>query len=59
MPQKVIVSKSIQPGTATIAESRDDSHLTVLMAVSAFGDSTSPMFITQDKTFETETLAES
>jgi hypothetical protein len=36
----------------TIPEGRDDAQLTLLTAISAFGDSTRPAFISKLKTFE-------
>jgi hypothetical protein len=42
----------------TVADERDDSQLTLLTAISAFGDSIPPMFITNDKTFDETALAD-
>jgi hypothetical protein len=42
----------------TTAENRDDSRLTLLRAISAFGDLILLMFKTQNKTFEAEKPAE-
>jgi hypothetical protein len=43
----------------TIVEEHDDSQMTLLTGVSAFGASISPLFISKNKnkTFETERLA--
>jgi hypothetical protein len=54
---EVIVDARTQAGTVTIAQERDDSQLTMLTAISAFGDSLPPMFITKNKTFEEAKLA--
>jgi hypothetical protein len=42
----------------TIHKERDDSQLTMLTAISAFGDSTPPIFIFKNKTFLSEALTE-
>jgi hypothetical protein len=55
---QVIVAKQTRPRTVTVAKERDDSQLTILTTISAFGDSTPPMFISKNKTFLIEALAE-
>jgi hypothetical protein len=42
----------------TVADERDDTQLTLLTAISAFGDSIPPMFITNNKTFDETALAD-
>jgi hypothetical protein len=39
-------------------QTRDDSQLTFLTAISAFGDSTSPFFVSKNKTFEKKRSAD-
>jgi hypothetical protein len=61
VPQKnvtpdVIVATGTKPGSVTIPEIRDDAELTLLTALSAFGDSTYPYFISKNKTFEKTAL---
>jgi hypothetical protein len=46
-PPDVIVANGTKPGSVTIPEIRDDAQLTLLTATSAFGDSTSPYFISK------------
>jgi hypothetical protein len=58
VPQEVIVSRQIQPGTVTIAENHDDSQPTLPMAISVSADLTPPMSIKKRRDFETERLAE-
>jgi hypothetical protein len=45
----VIVAKQTPPGTVTIAEEHDDSQMTLLTGISAFGDSNPPLFISKNK----------
>jgi hypothetical protein len=54
---EVIVAANTRPGSVTIPEVRDDAQLTLLTAISAFGDSTPPLFISKLKTFEEPLLA--
>jgi hypothetical protein len=49
---EVIVATNTKPGSVTVPEERDDVQLTLLTAISAFGDSTCPLFISKLKTFE-------
>jgi hypothetical protein len=55
---QVIVAKQTRPRTVAVPKERDDSQLTMLTAISAFEDSTPPMFISKNKTFRSEALAE-
>jgi hypothetical protein len=55
-PPDVIVASGTTPGSVTILEIRDNAELTLLMAISAFGDSTYPYFISKSKAFEKTTL---
>jgi hypothetical protein len=55
---RVTVSVETGPEPITVPESRDDSQLTLLTAISAFGDSIPPLFITKNKTFEKNLLAQ-
>jgi hypothetical protein len=52
----VIAASGTKPGSVTIPEIRDDAQLTLLTAISAFGDCTSPYFISKNKTFSKTTL---
>jgi hypothetical protein len=52
----VIVASGTKPGSVTIPEIRDDAQLTLLTAISAFGDSTYPHFISKNKRFENTAL---
>jgi hypothetical protein len=40
---EVIVAANRKPGSVTVREDRDDAQLTLLTAISAFGDSTCPL----------------
>jgi hypothetical protein len=51
------VAKDTQPGSVTVANERDDNQLTLLTAISAFGDPIPPMFITNNKISNETTLA--
>jgi hypothetical protein len=42
---EVIVVTNTKPGSVTVPEERDDAQLDLLTAISAFGDSTCPFFI--------------
>jgi hypothetical protein len=55
---EVIVATQTPPETVTVAQEPDDTQLTMLIAIFAFGDSIAPMFITNNKTFEQTKLAE-
>jgi hypothetical protein len=55
-PLDVIVASGTKPGSVTIPEIRDDAQLTLRTAISAFGDSKDPYFISKDKTFENTAL---
>jgi hypothetical protein len=57
-PPEVIVAKDTEPRSVTVANERDDSQLTLSTAISAFGDSILPMFITNNKTFNKTALAD-
>jgi hypothetical protein len=52
------VVKGTQPGSVTVVDERDDGQLTLLAAISAFGDSIPPVFITNNKTFDETALAD-
>jgi hypothetical protein len=52
---EAIVAINTKPGFVTVPEERDDSQLTLLMAISAFGDSMCALFISKLKTFEKST----
>jgi hypothetical protein len=54
---RVIVSIQTGPEPITVPEIRDDSQLTLLTAISAFGDSIPPLFITKNKTFEKKSIS--
>jgi hypothetical protein len=54
---EVIVATHTRPGSITIPQERDDARVTLLTAISAFGDSTCPFFISKLKTFEKALLA--
>jgi hypothetical protein len=54
---EVIVATNTKPGSITVPEERDDAQLTPLTAISAFEDSTCPLFISKLKTFEKARLA--
>jgi hypothetical protein len=54
---QVIVAQQTRARTVTVPKERYDSQLTMLTAISTFGDSTPPMFISKNKTFRSETLA--
>jgi membrane-anchored protein YejM (alkaline phosphatase superfamily) len=53
----VIVAKQTPPGTVTIAEEHDDSQMTLLTGISAFGDSIS-RYSSAKQNFETKRRAE-
>jgi hypothetical protein len=55
-PPNVIVASGTKPGLVTIPEIRDDAQLTPLTAISVFGYSTYPCFISKNKTFEKTAL---
>jgi hypothetical protein len=40
-----------------VSEEKDDAQLTLVTAISAFSDSTIPMFISKNKTFDEVSLA--
>jgi hypothetical protein len=54
---EVIVATNTKPGSVTVPEERNDAQLTLLTAISAFGDSICPLFISKLKTFEKAILA--
>jgi hypothetical protein len=54
----VIVSAQTVPGHITVPETLGDSQLTLLTAISAFGDSTLLCFVSKNKTFEKKRLAD-
>jgi hypothetical protein len=54
----VIVSASSGLGLVTVPGSRDDSQLTLLVAIYAFGDSTRPLFLFKNENFEKNRLDE-
>jgi hypothetical protein len=54
---EVIVATNTKPGFVTAPEEQDDAQLTLLTAISAFRDSTCPLFISTLKTFEKALLA--
>jgi hypothetical protein len=55
--REVIVAINTKPGSVTVPEEWDDAQLTLLTAISVFGDSTCPLFISKLKTFEKALLA--
>ena len=55
---EVIVAKETRPGTTTVPEERDDTQLTLLTAISAFGDSIPPLIISKNQTYEKSLLAQ-
>jgi hypothetical protein len=57
-PPQVIVAKDAPLGTTTVAAVGDDAQLTLLTAISAFGDSIPPRIITKNRTYEKYLLAE-
>jgi hypothetical protein len=56
-PPEVIAAANIKPQSVTIPEARDDAQLTLMTAISAFEDSTRPLFTSKLKTFEKTLLA--
>jgi hypothetical protein len=52
----VIVGSGTKQGLATVPKIRDGAQLTVLMAISAFGDSTYTYFISKNKAFQKTAL---
>jgi hypothetical protein len=54
---EVIVAANTKPGSVTVPEARDDAQFTLLTAISAFGDSTCPLFISKLKNFGRALLA--
>jgi hypothetical protein len=52
------MAKQTRPRTVTVPKERNDSQSIMLTAISAFGHSTRPMFISKNKTFPSEALAE-
>jgi hypothetical protein len=52
------VSREIRSGTITIPKLREYTHLTLLTAISAFGDSIQRLLITKNKAFEKIRLEE-
>jgi hypothetical protein len=57
-PPQVIVSSKSGPEPITVPAIRDDSQLTLLTAISAFGDSIPPFFLSRNQTFEKGLLAQ-
>jgi hypothetical protein len=55
-PPDMIVASGTKPGSVTIPEIRDDAQFTLLAAISAFGDSIYPYFISKNKKFEKQLL---
>jgi hypothetical protein len=56
-PPEVTPASNTISGSVTLAEVRDDRQLTLLTAISAFEDSTRPLFISKLKTFKKMFLA--
>jgi hypothetical protein len=54
---EVIVASNMKPGSITVPEEWDDAQLTLLTAISVFGDSTCPLFISKLKPFKKTLLA--
>jgi hypothetical protein len=54
---EVIFATNTKPGSVMVPKERDDAQLTLLTVISAFGDSTCPLFISKLKTFEKAPLA--
>jgi hypothetical protein len=48
-PLEVNVAINTKPGAVTVPKGRDDSRATLLIPISAIGDSPSPFFITSSK----------
>jgi hypothetical protein len=48
----VIVAKDSPPGMTAVAAVHDDVQLTLLAAISAFGDSIPPLIIAKNQTYE-------
>jgi hypothetical protein len=55
-PPDVIATSGTKPGSVTLPEIRDDAQFILLTAISAFGDSTYPYFISNNKMFEKTAL---
>jgi hypothetical protein len=55
--REVIVATNAKLGSVMVPEERDDAQLTLLTAISAFGDSTCPLFSSKLKAFEKALLA--
>jgi hypothetical protein len=55
-PLVIVAATTPADATVTVPEIRDDSELTLLTAISAFGDSIPPLFISKNKTFEKTAL---
>jgi hypothetical protein len=51
-PPDVIVASGTKLGSVTVLENQDDAQQPLLAALSAFGDSTNPHFISKNKTVE-------
>jgi hypothetical protein len=54
---EAIVATNMKSGSVTVPEEQDDAQLILLTAISAFGDSACPLFISKLKTFEKALLA--
>jgi hypothetical protein len=58
MSHQTTLLQKAPPGTVTTAEEHNDTQMTLLASISAFGDSIPPLFISKSKRFEAERLAE-
>jgi hypothetical protein len=56
LPPDLIVSSGTKQGSVTVPEIREDAQLALLPAISAYGDSTDPDFISTNKPFEKTAL---
>jgi hypothetical protein len=57
VPPNTMAAVSTKPGTVTVPEEKTDVQLTLITAISALGDSTIPMPISTNKTFDKVSLA--
>jgi hypothetical protein len=53
----VIISACTKPGMVTVCDEEDNAQLRIIAATSAFRDSTSPTFISKNKTLDKTSLA--
>jgi hypothetical protein len=55
--RNLFVVRSAVPDTPTIDEAKDNAQLSMLVAISALGDSRIPPFVSKDQTFEKNVFA--